>query len=165
LDAPEFQTGGPGYAPDRFYTQSKNGPQGERRWVSLGRQTIPAEMMAVAEDLIHSRKFPAYHSLGDVIRDGLVHILYRRLSEANDVLFSNRRDALARLLDLERIEVQRSAETELVRRWEELLRKEEDRDRRAMLVTAAEGHLDEMEPGYWRDRLEEAVSMARKMAR
>lgn len=152
-DAPEFQTSGAGgYSPDRFYCQSRNGPQGERRWISLGRQTFPAEMIARVEDLIHQRRFPAYHTIGDFVRDAVVHHLYSRLSELRDPTWHRQRDVYAMLFEIERLELEGSALESAYDRFNNLLRDERDAKKRERIKHNLREFVDELESDYWRAR-------------
>jgi hypothetical protein len=156
-DASEFQVSGPGYSPDRFYTQSKYGPNGERRWVGLGRQTVPAEMMAQIEDLIHQRKYPAYRSFGDFVRDAIVHHLHRRLTELDDPYWATRRDVASALFELERIEMEAHTLTELTERWGMVLENEHDPKRRAALLDKARDDVESLPSDYQREELAKII--------
>lgn len=155
--APEFQSAGNGYSPDKFYTMSRFGPQGDRAWVSMGKHSLPAEMMARVNDLIHTRRYPAYHSFADFLRDACVHHLYRRLSELDDPYWNNQRDIFAATMEMERREVENTMVPELIDRWHRLLDGEQDRKRRAELVEECREDLEAIRSEYWRDKLEEIV--------
>lgn len=152
-DAPEFQTSGAGgYSPDRFYTESRNGPQGDRRWVSLGRQTFPAEMIARVEDLIHSRKFPAYRTIGDFVRDAVVHHLYSRLSELRDPEWQRQRDVFAVLFEIERLAVEGQALEEAYDRFDHMLRDERDPKKKEHIRSKIAEYVADIASDYWRER-------------
>lgn len=154
-DAPEFQTSGAGgYSPDRFYTQSRYAPNGDRRWVSLSRQTFPAEMIARVEDLIHLRKFPAYHSIGDFVRDAVVHHLYNRLSELNEPGWHKQRDVFAMLFEAERLQIEGQALEDAYDRFSAMLRDERDAVKRERVREKIEEFTADIESSYWRDRFE-----------
>jgi hypothetical protein len=154
-DAPEFQTSGAGgYSPDHFYTRSRNGPDSERRWVSLGRQVIPAEMFARIEDLIHTRKFPAYRSVGDFIRDAIVHHLYNRLSELKEPYWHQQRDVFAMLFEVERIEIEGQALADAYARWDRLIRDQHDDKKRKEYLERIREIIPEIDNEYWRRQFE-----------
>lgn len=160
LITPEFQTAGDGYSPDRFYVSTRLGPEGEGRWISLNKVRVPAEFLYNVEDLIHERKFPAYRSVADFMRDALVHHLHTRLEEITDPDWKQKRDHFFLLVDVERIQVEQDGYNELVSRWTSILRDAKRSELRAIIVRAVE-HLDGLR-GDWREDLAGEITRAER---
>jgi hypothetical protein len=153
-DAPEFNLISDSYSRDRFYVAWRDAQTEESRWI---RTRLPASYVARAEDLIHSRLYPAYHSLADIGRDAWVHLLHYRWTELDDPGWRAIRDAHSRRFEVDRLLLQQDLDSGTVDKWRKLLTTEREPSQRKMLIDQARGHADEMPYGYWRTELEHVI--------
>ncbi len=136
LDAHEFKTLDPGYDPAKFYVTSLDDDK-ERTSVGMGKINIPLWRRAQMAKLVLGDEWPGYRTEHDVIRDGIAHIVERRLREAGDPEYNRVADSWGRWLEQTRMENDAKVDPDVVDRWERMLATQPDPEVRAFWVLCA----------------------------
>jgi hypothetical protein len=150
---PEFRVLQEGFSPFKCYTRARDG-EGERERVRL-QLSVPMWVLALAEDLVHSRDWPDFRSLNDFNRDAWVQRLHFCME--NSEHFQEGAVNLAAYMERERLANELQRDRDIVDGWEEsFMRHREDVEALAILVATAKEQVKVLRM-HWKMKLVDII--------